>query len=100
MILEHESTSPVASLIATPAAVQVDAEMTDCNSAAGSQFGYDADEVEAANTLLEIAGGRSEAREAATTLMEMHKADALLAGQSGPSDEKVRESVNSKMNDA
>jgi hypothetical protein len=45
-----------------PAAVQVDAEMTDCTSAASSQVGYHADEVETANTLVEMAGGGSNVR--------------------------------------
>lgn len=43
--------------VATPIAVQADAEMTDDDGAAGSQDGYDAKEVEAANGLLELASG-------------------------------------------
>lgn len=59
--------------VATPVAVQDEAEMTDDDSAASSQVGYDAGEVETANALLELASGGPEVRGAATILMGMHR---------------------------
>lgn len=69
----------------------VDTEMTS-DDGADSQDGYDADAVEAANTLLQLSAGSlsaadSKLQEAATILMNMHRADALLAGQSGQGDD-------------
>ena len=69
--------------VATPAVVQVDTEMTDDDSTSGSQDGYDAGEVEAANALLELASGDPEVREAATILVNMHREDAQTYGQPG-----------------
>lgn len=83
--------------VATPVTVQVDAEMTDDDSAAGSQKGYDAGEVEAANALLELASGGPEVREAATILMSMHRESALPDHQTGQSGKVVED--NSEMND-
>ena len=91
----HDSTSSVA----TPLAVQVDAEMTGDDSA-GSQDGYDAKEVEAANALLELADGGAEVREAATILMDMHRGSVRSDGQSGLSDGKAGNLDDSEMNDA
>jgi hypothetical protein len=89
----HRSTPSVA----TPVAVQVDAEMTDDDSAAGSQKGYDAGEVEAANALLELASGGPKVHKAATILMSMHRESALPDHQTGQSGKVVED--NSEMND-
>jgi hypothetical protein len=78
----HDTRARLTSPVATPAAVDADAEMTDNDSAAGSQDGHGPDAVEAANILLEMAGGGPEVREVATALMHMHKEDALLVSQS------------------
>jgi hypothetical protein len=87
--------------VATSVAVEVDAEVTDDGSAAGSQDGHDADEVEAANALLEMAAGRPEVREAASILMNMHKEGAQQDGQPEQSDEKTTGDMNnSEMSDA
>jgi len=87
--------------VATSVAVEVDAEVTDDGSAAGSQDGHDADEVEAANALLEMAAGGPEVREAATILMNMHKEGAQQGGQPEQSDEKTTGDMNnSEMSDA
>ena len=83
--------------VATPVTMQVDAEITDDDSAAGSQKGYDAGEVEAANALLELASGSPEVREAATILMSMHRESALPDHQTGQSDNVVED--DSEMND-
>ena len=74
--------------------MQVDAEVTDDGSAAGSQDGYDADEVGAANTLLEMATGGPEVRGAATVLMDMHKGGAQRDGQPGQSGDKTNGDMN------
>lgn len=84
--------------VATPLTVQVDAEMTEDGSA-GSQDGHDANEVEAANALLELADGSAEVREAATILMDMHRGSALSDGQSGLSGGKAGNLDDSEMND-
>jgi len=73
----------------------VDAEVTDDGSAAGSQDGHDADEVEAANALLEMAAGGFEVREAATILMDMHKEGAQQDDQPEQSDEKTTGDMHS-----
>jgi hypothetical protein len=78
----HDTGARLTSPVATPAAVDADAEMTDDDSAAGSQDIHGPDAVEAANILLEMAGVGPEVREAATALMHMHKEDALLVSQS------------------
>jgi hypothetical protein len=88
----HDSMTPVA----TPVAVQVDAEVTDDDSA-GRQDGHGANEVEAANTLLELAEGGPEVREAATILMDMHRESAVPGGQSDQSGEVVED--DSETND-
>lgn len=84
--------------VTTPLAIQVDAEMTEDGSA-GSQDGYDAKEVEAANALLELADGGAEVREAATILMDMHRGSALSDGQSGLSGGKAGDLDDSEMDD-
>ena len=84
--------------VTTPLAVQVDAEMTEDGSA-GSQDGYDAKEVEAANALLELADGGAEVREAATILMDMHRGSALSDGQSGLSGGKAGDLDEFEMDD-
>ena len=81
--------------VATSVAVEVDAEVTDDGSAAGSQDGHDADEVEAANALLEMAAGGFEVREAATILMNMHKEGAQQDDQPEQSDEKTTGDMHS-----
>jgi hypothetical protein len=83
--------------IATPVAAQVDAEMTDDDGAAGGQDGHDTDEIGVANTLLEMAAGGPEVREAATILMDMHGESAVPGGQSDQSGEVVED--DSEMND-
>lgn len=83
--------------VAIPVAVRVGADMTDDDSAAGSQDGYDVDEVDAANALLEMAAGGPEIHEAATILMNMHRGRAFSDGQSGQSGEKAGDSDDSEM---
>lgn len=63
--------------------VQGHAEMTDVDSQ-GSQEGYNADDVEAANALLALASGGAEIQHAAATLMMMHQQDAALPQQQHP----------------
>jgi hypothetical protein len=92
----HDSVTPVA----TPVAVEVDAGMTDDDSAVSRQDGYGADEVEGANTLLEIAAGGPEVREAATILVNMHKGGVQPeGGQPEQSGETARDMNDSGIYD-
>lgn len=89
----HDTKPPVAK----PVAAQVDAEITEDDNAAG-QDGYEAGKVEAASTLLELADGGSEVREAATILMDMNRDSALPDGKPSQSGREVVED-DSDMND-
>ncbi|KAM0700864.1 hypothetical protein Q7P35_012586 [Cladosporium inversicolor] len=82
--------------VAKPVAMQVDAEMTEDDSAAG-QDSHDSGEVKAGNALLKLADGGPEVREAATILVDMHRGSALADGQSGQSGEVVED--DSELND-
>jgi hypothetical protein len=92
----HDSLTPVV----PPFAAEVDAEMKDHDSAAGSQDGYNADEVGIANTLLEMAAGSPEVHETATILMDMRKGGAHRDGQPGQSGEAAGGVKDSEVNDA
>jgi hypothetical protein len=59
---------------------QEDDEMTD-DDGTSSQQGWNAAEVDAANTLLSFFSDDSEVDEAASTLIDMHRADASLGAQ-------------------
>jgi hypothetical protein len=59
---------------------QDDDEMTD-EDGTSSQQGWNAAEVDAANTLLSFFSDDSEVDEAASTLIDMHRADASLGAQ-------------------
>jgi hypothetical protein len=72
--------APVDAPVPTQLPEQTDDEMTDDDSTS-SQQGWNADEVDAANTLLALFSDDSEVDEAASILMDMHRADASLAAQ-------------------
>lgn len=90
----HDTKTPVAK----PVPVQVDAEMTEDDIAAGSQGGHEACDVEAASGLLELADGGPKVIEAATILTDMHRESALPDGQPGQSGKEIG-GDDSDMND-
>lgn len=91
-------TAPVASQVAAAVTEQIDIDMTDEDGTSG-QEGWNADEIDAANTLLKLVAGDEEVQETATILLNMHRDDALLAGQPDQAGGVIGENGDTNMND-
>lgn len=96
--VDSHATAPVASQAAAPVTEQVDTNMTD-DDGTPSQEGWNADEIDAANTLLKLVEGDGEVQEMATILMNMHRDDALLAGQADQTVRVIGDTGDTNMND-